>query len=92
MYVSDLERRLIPVHFVGRIDSMRDLKRGSYYMKVITQDSVIELQSLPLAYDVDQTKLRTGDNVSKERYSKKILFFRTDSGKRSELFEYQINR
>ena len=91
-YFTDQERRLIPIHFVGRIDSLRDLTRGSYYMKVVTQDSVIELQNLPLAYDVNRTKLRIGDSASKERYSDKILFFRTDSGKRSELFDYQINR
>lgn len=89
-YFADQERKLIPIQFVGRINSLRDLNRGTYYVKVVTQDSAIELQSLPIAYDVNRTKLRIGDSVSKNRNSEKIQFFRSDFGKRSNLFEYQI--
>lgn len=91
-YFADLERSLIPIRFIGRIDSMRNLNRGSYYVKIVTKDSVIELQSLPIAYDVNRTNLRIGDSVAKERQSEKIFFFRRDLGKRLELFEYQISQ
>jgi hypothetical protein len=89
-HFRNLERGLIPIHIVGSVDSMRNLNRGNYFIKVRTKDSIIRLKSLPLTYDIERTGLKVGDSVSKDQLSRKIVFFRSDSGKRIPLFEYQI--
>lgn len=74
----------------GTIIGMRDQQRGSYYLKIKTSTDTVEINSLPIAWNIKQYGLQVGDSVAKATYGRTMFFYGLKDGKYQLLFKQNL--
>jgi hypothetical protein len=70
----------------GKIDKLEDNGRGTYTLGIEN----VEVPGLPIAFEVHKYNIQIGDSISKQSYSPKIKFYKSERGVFVYLFEFEI--
>ena len=87
---KDVIAELINKEVKGKIKSLRNENRGSYYVEISTLNGEIKLHSLPIAWEIETYHIQIGDSVSKEANSKIMTFYKVENGVYRRCCGYEI--
>lgn len=74
----------------GRITEIKDQHRGSYYLEIKAGSEKRQFNSLPIALEVKEYHIETGDSVSKPFHSNIISFYKQTDNVTEKLCEVQL--
>ena len=77
---------LIGKEINGQINILENKNRGSYNLKI----GDYEINSLPIAYEVEKYNIQLGDSVRKKANSRIMIFYKNKNGVFEKHCEYEI--
>ncbi|MBO9634968.1 MAG: hypothetical protein J7578_17795 [Chitinophagaceae bacterium] len=77
---------LISKEVNGQINILKNKNRGSYNLRI----GNYEINSLPIAYEVEKYNIQLGDSVRKEANSRIMIFYKNINGVFEKNCEYKI--
>lgn len=83
-------KNLVKEKLNGRIKTLTNLHRGSFFIEIKTQNQTFEKHSLPIASYVEKYNIKVGDSVSKEENDRKLYFYKRIKNKEVLNFIYEL--